>query len=59
VARKAISENRKCRFWVASLKLCIFVVLVLSVVPALYGGPLRGEFEQEAKAELERLDPFM
>lgn len=59
MARRVISENRKCHFWVASLKLCVVVSLVLSVAPASYAGPLRDELEQEAKAEIERLDPFM
>jgi len=59
VVHETIRENRECRFQGTSLKLCAVVLLVLSLALASYAGPARGEFVQEAKAEIERLDPFM
>ncbi len=54
---KAIKKNRKCRF--ANLKSYLVVMLALSVALASCAGPLRRNYVQETKAELERLDPFM
>ena len=54
---KAIKKNRKCRC--ANLKSCLVVMLVLSMALASYAGPLKRNYVQETKAELERLDPFM
>ena len=54
---KAVKKNRKCRC--ANLKSCLVVVLVLSMALASYAGPLKRNYVQETKAELERLDPFM
>ena len=59
MVHEAIRENRKCRFQCASLKSCIVVLLVLSLALASCSGPVRSDFEREAKAEIERLDPFM
>ena len=54
---KAIKKNRKCRC--ANLKSYVVVMLVLSMALASYAGPLKRNYVQETKAELERLDPFM
>ena len=54
---KAIKKNRKCRY--ANLKSYLVVVLVLSMALASCAEPLKRNYVQETKAELERLDPFM
>ena len=64
MARKAIRKNRKCRFQCisdknTSLKSCAVVLLVLSLAVVSCAGPVRCKYEQEAKAEIEKLDPFM
>ena len=59
MALRAIKKNRKCRFQCTSLKSCIVVLLVLSLGLASCAGPARCKYLQEAKAEIERLDPFM
>ncbi|HUS71447.1 MAG TPA: hypothetical protein VMY06_00160, partial [Sedimentisphaerales bacterium] len=59
MARKVAKKNRKCRFQCTSLKSCFVVLLVLSLAVSLCAGPVRSDFEREAKAEIERLDPFM
>jgi hypothetical protein len=57
VALNAIKKNRKCRC--ANLKSYVVVLLVFSVVPASCAEPLKRNYVQETKAELEKLDPFM
>ncbi|MBW8041476.1 MAG: DUF1080 domain-containing protein [Planctomycetes bacterium] len=54
---KAIKKNRKCRC--ANLKSYLVLVLVLSMALASGAEPLKRDYVQETKAELERLDPFM
>jgi hypothetical protein len=57
VVLKAIKKNKKCRC--ANLKSYVVVLLVLSVALASCAEPLRRDYVQETKAEIERLDPFM
>jgi len=57
VVCKAIKKNGKCRF--ANLKSYVVVMLVLSMALSSCTGPLKSDYVQETKAELERLDPFM
>jgi hypothetical protein len=59
VAHRAIRENRECRFQGTSLKSSIVLLLVLSVGMASCAGFKKGESLRKAKAEIERLDPFM
>jgi hypothetical protein len=59
MALRAIKKNRKCRFQCTSLKSCFVVLLVLSLGLASCAGPLRRNYVQETKAEIEKLDPFM
>ncbi|MGB2806932.1 MAG: DUF1080 domain-containing protein [Sedimentisphaerales bacterium] len=56
---KAIKKKRICRFQHTSMKLFVVVLFVLSMALASCTGPLRSNYVQEAKAEIERLDPFM
>jgi hypothetical protein len=57
VVLKAIKKNRKCRC--ANLKSYVVVLLVLSVALASCAEPLKRNYVQETKAEIEKLDPFM
>ncbi len=64
MARKVAKKNKKCCFRCTSnkntsLKSCFVVLLVLFLGLASCAGPVRSELVQEAKAEIERLDPFM
>ncbi|MHC4693596.1 MAG: 3-keto-disaccharide hydrolase [Planctomycetota bacterium] len=54
---KAIEKNRKYRY--ANLKSYVVVLSVLSVVLASCAEPLKRDYVQETRAELESLDPFM
>ncbi|MHC4544490.1 MAG: 3-keto-disaccharide hydrolase [Planctomycetota bacterium] len=56
---KAIKKKRICRFRHTSTKLFVVVLFVLSMALTSCTGPLRRNYVQETKAELERLDPFM
>jgi hypothetical protein len=58
VVREAIKQ-RKCSFRCRNLKSFVVVLLVLSVVLASCAEPLKRDYVQETKAELENLDPFM
>ena len=54
---KAIKRNGKCRC--ANLKSYLVLLSVLSVMLASCAEPLKRDYVQETKAELESLDPFM
>jgi hypothetical protein len=59
VVLKAIKKKRMCHFQCLSLDSCIFVLLVLSMALASCAGPVKSKYMEQAKAELENLDPFM
>ncbi len=57
MAREAVKKNRECRC--ANLKSYLVLMLALSMALASCAGPVRRDYVQETKAELEKLDPFM
>lgn len=64
MAHKATKENRKYRFHCTdnkntSLKSCTVVLLVLSTALASCAEPVKYNYMEQTKAELEKLDPFM